>query len=167
MHFSDAESMYTFSEKFDGHKFVDGKGMAGIFSFHVTVGPLFLAWQTFLSECTGLGHSVSCSVELSLSQRWTDPANRRDKKDATTNTIEQDENYVQFLEALKAPPVAPKEEPAPAKPNPNDLSKPMSTPILDELRKKAAMKQQQVRQTGPGRQARKFFSFRPQRVCSL
>jgi hypothetical protein len=89
--------------------------------------------------------SISCSVELSLSQRWTDPTNRRDKADKTIGTIEQDEHYTQFVEVLKAPPAPPKEEPVTPNPNPNDLSKPMSTPILDELRKKAALKQQQVR----------------------
>jgi hypothetical protein len=26
VHFSDADKMYLFAEKFDGHKFVDGKG---------------------------------------------------------------------------------------------------------------------------------------------
>jgi hypothetical protein len=51
------------------------------------------------------------------------------------------------MEELKNPPAPPKEDLTPigAAYNVNDLSKPLSTPILDDLRKKAAMKAQMVR----------------------
>ena len=67
------------------------------------------------------------------------------KPDPRVNTIEQDEHYIKFMQDLKNPPPPPKEEPTPPPPNVYDMSTPLSTPILDELRRKAALKLQLVR----------------------
>jgi len=69
------------------------------------------------------------------------------KVDSRVNTYEQDEYYVKFLADLKNPPPPPKEEPPPPGPNVHDMKTPLSTPILDDLRRRAAAKQQRVRHT--------------------
>lgn len=91
------------------------------------------------------GMSVTCSVEYAQYQHYGHSLNaNKTKLDTRVNTIEQDEHFIKFLADLKSPPPPPPKDEGPPMPNVHDMKTPLSTPILDELRRKAALRAQRV-----------------------
>ena len=146
LNFSNTDALLDFYSEYNGHVFVDAKGRSHFSSpsaSHTmdlskldTLSCLELKQKLKLDR--RIDNATRCVVEFALFQQCLSNLARDVKPDRRLNTLDDDEEYLAFLDALNNP------EPAPS---PNDTADPIasaakitSTPLLEHLRALKAAK---------------------------
>ena len=106
INFINEEDVYSFKERFDGYVFVDNKGNFAILGIEwndcFQNNIYYISHEnSHFNNLSFLGHEYPAIVEFAPNQKI--PKNSRSHKDAKNGTIDEDSDYIKFLENLENP----------------------------------------------------------------